>query len=384
MSGGSKLRRSLTVWLPVAIVLALLALVLTPKGGADSSTLSRQSGGWWALWSYAQARGVEVRRLDRPLDELLLEPGAGPADPTLDRSVLVLSFPWQVRQGLGESKAVERFLRAGGTVLATYRFAQFTDPEPVWRVLGTEGVESLRPPPPLGPRAWWRYRGERWALAPTSELPRGPRLELPAFHGAPTAPTSARVLYAAGDWARNPGTPLIWIHPRFKGRVVVLPSDLLSNAELRRSANADLVETLFTYLEGPWIFDEFHHGLIDPAMAASGGRAFHWDLFLLHLGLLYLLGVWTLGRGFGASWREPVRHHGSSSLFLRSLGLLHHRLGHHREAAAKLLERTLAFRPEHGPGAVAAEDLRQEADSVDDAESLVRFARRLVAGRSKT
>lgn len=377
------------LWLPVAGVLAFLALSLTPAGGADSSTLSRQGGGWWALWSYAQARGVVVARLDRPLDQVYpptdgVRSEGEAADDSAARAgegVLVLGFPWQVGQQVGESDAVERHLLAGGTVLATYRLDQFTDLEPMWTTLGTEGEVNLRATPPVSPTAWWRYRHERWPLRPSEELHRGPVLELPAFFAAPVAPGSARVLYAA-EKASGIDTPLIWIHERFKGRVVVLPSDLLTNAELRRSANADFVETLFASLEGPWSFDEYHHGLVDPAMRSESGRgkAYSWDLFLLHLALVYVLGVWTLGRAFGTAWSEPPPHHGSASRFLRSLGALHQRLGHHRDAASKLLERSFQYRTRMRRTEDDVEDLRREAASVSDGDALLRFARRLVDG----
>ena len=386
------------LWLPLALVLAFVALVLAPGGGADSSTLSREGGGWWALWSYAQARGVEVERLDRPLDQVFPETGAVPkfTSAAAGDGVLVLGFPWQVGQRLGESDAVERHLRAGGTVLATYRLDQFSELEAMWRALGIDSQDTLRDAPPIGPMSWWRYRHERWALRPSGELPRGPVLEVPAFFAAPAAPLAARALYSqadpvqadradadtGGDSVR--GRPLVWIHPWAKGRVVVGPSDLLSNAELRRAANADFVETLFAHLDGPWFFDEFHHGMVDPAMLAEadGGQAYSWDLFLLHLALVYLLGAWTLARGFGAAWSDPPAHHGSAAAFLRSLGALHQRLGHHRDAAVKLLERHRIYsgqRAADRDGGEAVEDLRRQAESVSGAEDLLRFACRLAS-----
>ena len=381
--------RGWALWLPLALLLAFIALVLAPDGGADSSTLSRDGGGWWALWSYAQARGVEVERLDRPLDQVYPETDSVPefTSAVAGDGVLVLGFPWQVGQRLGESDAVGRHLRAGGTVLATYRLDQFSDLEPMWPALGIDSQNTLREAPPIGPTAWWRYRNERWALRPSDELPRGPVLEVPAFFAAPAPPLSARVLY---DWAEPAGDggesvrgrPLVWTHSWAKGRVVVMPSDLLSNAGLRSAANADFVETLFAHLDGPWFFDEYHHGVVDPAMLAEaeGGQAYSWDLFLLHLALVYLLGAWTLARGFGYAWSDPPAHHGSAAAFLRSLGALHQRLGHHRDASVKLLERHRLYsgqRAADRDDGEAVEDLRRQAESVSGPDGLLRFARRL-------
>ena len=122
------------------------------------------------------------------------------------------------------------------------------------------------------------------------------------------------------------------------GRVVVLPADALSNARLGEAGNADLLETLLRNLGPRWAFDEVHHGLA-AAPAAKGplGRAA--DLLLAHLVLLYLLAVLALARRQGPAWREPATVAGSAATFLLGMGALHHRLGHHAEAARLLLRR---------------------------------------------
>jgi hypothetical protein len=63
------------------------------------------------------------------------------------------------------------------------------------------------------------------------------------------------------------------------------------------------------------------------------------DLILLHLTVLYLAAVLALARPFGPAWSPPPVVTGSTGAFLLGLGAIHHRLGHHREAAERLLAR---------------------------------------------
>ena len=50
-------------------------------------------------------------------------------------------------------------------------------------------------------------------------------------------------------------------------------------------------------------------------------------------------------RRFGPPWREPPVVAGSTASFLRGVGALHHRLGHHDAAAALLVERSRQLYP---------------------------------------
>src|SRR6185436_6542836 len=82
-----------------------------------------------------------------------------------------------------------------------------------------------------------------------------------------------------------------------RGRVVVMPAELLANARLRDPAHAALLETLRGWLDAPWRFDEYHHGLGAPARrdtptAVARGL----DLLLLQLLLVYLMAALALSR----------------------------------------------------------------------------------------
>ena len=142
------------------------------------------------------------------------------------------------------------------------------------------------------------------------------------------------MLYRGGE--RN--EPVVFHWRRRGGRVWVLPAELLANGRLLEAGNGDLLASLRAWLGPRWTFDEFHHGWEDPE-ALPERSYFGWDLFIAHLALIYLLGLLALGRPFGPPWREAPAVMGSTGSFLKNLGALHHKLGHHGEAARLLVER---------------------------------------------
>jgi hypothetical protein len=120
--------------------------------------------------------------------------------------------------------------------------------------------------------------------------------------------------------------------------VYVLPADILSNGRLSEPGNADFLETLRGELPGRWTFDEFHHGLQAPSAEASV-RQSAFTLLVAQLAFTYLLVILAVVRRFGPAWSEPITATGSAASYLVGLGAVHHRLGHHREAASRLLDR---------------------------------------------
>ncbi len=348
------MRRSWPIW-GLAIALVVLAGIWLGGGeGAVSSALSRDARGWLATQRYLAGRGTAVELRDRPLTA------------EIGSQVLVLAFPWQQPLAGGELEALGGFLRRGGTVLLAYsgEIGRFQE-EKVFDALQLLTIE-VRSAPPLAPLPWWRYHNETWNLEPADDT-RWPDLALGALRGAPEAPPAARVLYRAAS-----GTPLIFDYPLHRGRVVALPADVLANAWLGEAGNADLLESLRDQLAGGWSFDEYHHGLvaIDQAATESSSR-FAWDLFIVHLALIYLLGLAALGRRFGPVWREAPVASGSAASFLRGLGALHLKMAHHREAAQLLIERARSYLP----GLSLDATFERRAAEVDGDQDLVLLAR---------
>ena len=311
-----------------------LGLLLAGKGEAQGSALSRGPNGWLAARRYLEARGVHVTLLGEPLDHL----SAGAAEaPGAGGGVLVSTFPWQNGGALAEAaEGLEDHLRRGGDLVLAYS-GELGNPGEIVSLerLGLPLAEVRKAT--LDPIRWRRFAGREWSLQPVA-VPGAAPVRVWAPRWAPEAPKGAKALF------RTPGGhAAIAVLRRHRGRVFLLPADVFANARLAdpgHPGNADLLESLRRRLGDRWTFDEYHHGLISGSPAAGAialGRTL--DLILLHLGALYLVALWTLSRRFGPPWSEPYAVTGSAGSFLLGLGALHHRLGHHAEAARRLLER---------------------------------------------
>jgi hypothetical protein len=199
---------------------------------------------------------------------------------------------------------------------------------------------SLRPRPPLGPLAWQAFARAEWELRPPGDTDASRVLRVRAFAHGFKAPAEATTLLADAE-----GRALAFAFPRLRGRVVALPAALLANAGVASPAAADLFESLRASLPGAWSFDEYHHGLTAAVTPASVGGRRVFDLWLLHLAVVYLLALLALARPFGPVWSDPPVRSGSAATFLRGLGALHLQLGHEREAAALLVARAHELDP---------------------------------------
>ena len=383
--------------LAAAVAVALpLAYGALSGGGGRGSALSRGPEGWLAARRYLEARGAAVTLLDRP-------PGA-PGTDEAGGGVLVEVFPWRPAfgpaadpafgPGGGRAGALRRHLAAGGALVIAYTGAYDAGEDAVLEALGI-GLRAVRPEPPLAPVAWWRDAREVWRLAPEPATAAGAGgepagvlepaaaagaaveppgvLELPAPRWAPRAPAEAEVLYRSPE-----GEPLAFAVRRGRGRLVALPAAALANASLAAAGNADLLEGLLAALGRRWSFDEHAHGLAAAATPSEGGRGpgLAFDLVLAHLALLYLLAALALGRRFGPPWREPPAAAGSTGAFLLRLGALHDRLGHHRDAARKLVERWRELHPR-----LAVPPALARGAETADAAGLVAVARALARRR---
>jgi hypothetical protein len=304
-----------------------MSLLVEVRERASSSALSVGSRGLFLARRYLEERGLEVTLLDRPLTE---------AEPS---EVLVLAFPWQRGATGSEQTGIQQHLLRGGTLLLGYSGdgESWTEQDAMdWLGLSWS---KLREAAPLGFSAWRNHANEEWSLGPAEGLEALP-LRVSALSRAPQAPVEARVLYEGPG-----GEPLVFAFSSLNGRVVALPAEVFSNARLKEPGNADLLETLVISLGAKWSFDEYHHGLSGALTDEQQQPRFAFDLFLLHLGILYVLAVWRLARSFGPVWSERPVVSGSTRTFLLGLGSLHDRLGHHREAADLMLRRARELQP---------------------------------------
>ena len=301
-----------------------VTLFFSRPGEARGSSLSRGPGGWLAARKYLEARGAHVALLDGPLDGVQ---GGG---------VLVVAFPWQSGASVGAGDPLEEFLRRGGDLVLAYS-GEANNPG---ELVALEGLglplQEVREVV-LNPARWRRFAREEWDLQPVKGSAGMEPVRVWAPRWAPEIPHLPKQIQVI---LRAPsGRPAVVRIQRYRGRIWLLPADAFANARLANPGNADLLEALRQRLGDRWTFDEYHHGLAGrrPVEAAEIGRTL--DLILLHLAILYVVALLTLSRRFGPAWSEPPVVAGSAGSFLLGLGALHNRLGHHADAARRLLER---------------------------------------------
>ncbi|HVT61491.1 MAG TPA: DUF4350 domain-containing protein [Thermoanaerobaculia bacterium] len=318
-------------WFVAAVLVTAMAVTVAlvrESAGGRASTMSHGPAGWLATRLYLEARGVRTAVLGRPLQRFAAEHGGG---------TLVLTFPWRTVPSHEINEALEEHLAHGGDLVVAY---SGEDSGAEQQLLGLDW--KLLEPAPLAPWSWRRFVRRQWELAAAVPELAPRRVLVWAPRWLPLAPRGAEVLATAPG-----GRPAAAIFRRLRGRVAVLPADAFANSRLEQAGNADLLELLMRRLQKSWTFDEYHHGLVaaggsDPTLAAAGRIT---GLLVVQLGLLYALALAALARRQGPPWREPPPLTGSAASFLYGLGVLHHGLGHHSEAARLLLRRVRELDP---------------------------------------
>jgi hypothetical protein len=325
---------------------AIVVAVGIPTGGASS--LSRGPEGWLLARSYLE------ETLEETVEETAgtaAEEDTGPvvwdrplADLPEEARTVVLTLPGSGILGVEAQEALRDFLHRGGTVVVAYGGGAVQRGEEVALEALDLRRETARPAPPLTFTAWKAHRKAVWELEPGDGWGgtfSGTSPTLTAVDWAPAPPRGSTIWFTGGE----EDTPLVFSIPRQEGTVWVLPARLFANGHLLREGNADFLETLVSTLGGDWYFDEYHHGFLAADAAATGTSRRLFDLLLLHLALLYALVVWRLLRRFGPAWAPQPRLVSSNASFLKGLGALHHRFGHHHRAATLLLERARRLDP---------------------------------------
>ncbi|MEM9293364.1 MAG: hypothetical protein AAGD01_16895 [Acidobacteriota bacterium] len=379
------------VCLGVLLLLILVALLASSGSMAGPSTLSAGPQGWSAAKQYLELSGSRVELLDQPLEESLMrmrreaqgraleeratEEYQESIEPVVDKlllragleeetpstaGILVVSFPRRGDYDYEELYQLERFVRDGGTLVAAYSGATVDFEEWVFfQYFGIRLEEIRQEEAPLGPFEWRRWKQSQWRLQPAAGSS-GPGLRpvaMPIPLRAPWPEEPDQVLMEAreelpalpgqGPELGELALPAVTVLHLERGRLVLLPSALWTNAYLFRGGAADLLETLRQGLQGPWYFDEYGHGLrvAEPGAAPISFASLR--LFAFHVLLLYGLAVWVLSRRFGEAWREPRLRTGSAASFLLGLAGFHRRSRHHGEAARLLVDRVAELEPAH-------------------------------------
>jgi hypothetical protein len=342
------------------VLLSVAAVWLTGAAHNDGSALSLGPHGWMGARRYLEARGAQVTLLDGPLRDAQVS------------GLLAVVFPWQRVADLHGASDLRLHLQRGGQVLVAYSGALGDVGEAeLFDQLGVS-LRQYGGEPPLHPLAFWRHASRRLTLMPEEGAPTR-ALEIPLPARVPDAPASAGVLYRDRG-----GLPFVFEIAQGSGRVLVLPATLFANGGLERAANADLLEAVLADYGPEWTFDEYHHGFAAVPPPEVRERQWVTDLVLLRLALAYLLALAALARRFGPPWRETPSLAGSACAMLLGLGRVHDRLGHHADAAARLVARARELDPRLvvGPG------LERDAAGAD-AAGLVKVARALARAQER-
>ena len=303
----------------VGLIIALGMLGAPPQLGP--STHGDQGEGLRALYLYLEARGVEVSRWERPLEDL----------PAADGSLL-LAAPFPTSWSDADTRALRQWASQGGTVVLLLSGAEPSLNED--RLLDAFGltVGPQRRDGPLWYPDWKQWRNEEAVLhAIDPALPEPLRMRRET-HG-PRLPATAEALYLDPS-----GQPMAWDLPWGLGRVRVLANpSVLNNAGLVHPENLASVDALLG-TERAVRFDERHHGHLAAEALDLGEVLGPFELLVAHLGLIYLLGVWVLTRRFGPALVLERDRRGSVSRDLEVLASLHRRSGHSLQAGQRLLQ----------------------------------------------
>ena len=338
-------------WIAVTFValaaLAVVATMSTSPGGP--SALSHGSAGLLAARLYLEATGTPTELLDHP------------ATSGIDGEVLVVAFPASVVMMPADAAAIARFVASGGTLIVGYSRSHGGYSERVLIETFDLTIEEVDRNPSLNPIRWWREASRPWFVTTDQD---DDVLELSQPRWLPTAHEAATVWYDDSS-----GRAVVFALEEGSGTVVMIPAEALGNGRVGSSGCANLLARLQNRFNGTWVFDEYHHGLSAGETAASSATGKAFDLILIHLLVGYGIGVLALARRFGPAWRVRPEATGSTASFLIDVGWLHDRLGHHQEAARRLVDRSV----ELDPGI----DTPPATDDVKDGSTLVRLARRL-------
>jgi hypothetical protein len=361
-------RRSLVLATVVLVVCAVVGIVIARQAVPRESSLYRGPDGWSGARHYLLERGVEVATRNQPLGRDLADDDTSPmtaAGPT--PGVLVMTFPWQRGAEADPTAAIDHHLRSGGDLILAYSGELDDGAQRLPMTLDWKPARAVS----LRPWAWAHQSSIEWSLTPAEKTWKPVQVWAPRL--VPQPPDGAEILFKTPS-----GLPAISVFRRLRGRVVLLPAGALSNQELGKEGNSDLLESLIALCGDRWSFEEYQHGYGLEVPAPDGVRiGRRVDLLVLHLLLLYGLAVLMLARRQGPSWVEPTAAVGSAATFLRGVGTLHERLHHDRAAALQLIEHSRELDRELQVPAEVERWARSAGVAGDDRERFLSLARTL-------
>ena len=285
------------------LVLFLLVVWTRPPVGAAGSVLSQGPSGWYSVERALESVEVPVEHIDRRLDDLWDEEPERQGD-----GVLLVTFPVQ---GLSEDlpRNLKDHMRRGGTAVIGYTGELLSLVEDV--VLIDLGItfEERFGLGPAGPLEWRRAKGADHPLRVPDNATAFELENEPIIGSLPRGPSQALLddnRFTA--WLEDEeGRPVVVSNERWGGRLIVMPTQLFSNARMVHSGNVEFLAWMSETLEGPWAFDEYRHGLLSPDAVVNAPERRVFDAVFVQLLLIYLLAVLALVWPFAPPWpKMPV------------------------------------------------------------------------------
>jgi hypothetical protein len=303
----------------VGIFAALLILVFVVIVGIDAyqkirrqpgppSTYNAASAGYKALYLWVRELGVSAKRWESPLTELPREAG-----------VLLMMSP-RLGPGPGEVKALEKWIRDGGTLVLV------SSP---WNAFAKHFGFEMK----------MRFHDQKKEEESPSFQPgpyiRGQRTIMSKIHPSIDSGKPEEIVHARDAFGN-----LIVAVEEGRGRVIMIADpSLFSNLHLREGDHARLaLDLLLTHLgEGVLLIDEYHHGY--GRVTSVAAYVFQSEAFLPMLQVMFLLLVlWAAaGRRFGPPRPLPRETERSSMEYVRAMAQLFQRVKARRLALENVL-----------------------------------------------
>ena len=275
-------------------LVALEARQKGEKGPGRSTTYSASSGGYKALYLWLRDLGVPIRRWLKSLRDLPKE-----------ASSILIADP-EVGPGRGELKALDQWVKNGGTLILVVR------PPNVF--LEYFGLRAERPK---------SKNNEREVLFQPGSYTRGVERIQSKGHPGLNSDRPEWVFHLRDKWGG-----LLAVKNHGQGHVIALSDPILfSNGALREGDHAALgLNLLLTHRgEGSLLVDEYHHGYGRATSVLSHlGQSRAFAPFLQ--GMVLLLILWAgIGRRFGPPRSPCMEETQTSMAYFKAIGQLFQR-----------------------------------------------------------
>jgi hypothetical protein len=312
---GERTHRSMKLGLLVALLMLVFIVIVgidayqkIRKQPGPPSTYNAASSGYKALYLWLREIVVPVKRWESPLTELPRETG-----------VLVMMSP-RLGPGLGELKALETWIRGGGTLVLVSSpwnaFAKHFGFEMKMRLHDQkkdEESQSFQPGPYI----------------------RGQRTIMSKIHPGIDSKKPQAIVHSRDAFGN-----LIVVLEEGKGWVIMVADpSLFSNLHLKEGDHARLaLDLLLTHLgEGMLLIDEYHHGYGRVTSVAAYIFQSEAMVPLLQVVLLILVLWAAVGRRFGPARPLPRETERSSMEYVRAMAQLFQRVKARRLALESVL-----------------------------------------------